>query len=152
VNRRLAAHRRKELSVVETGAATTPQEPSTRRAAQAAARVAERYAHVPSYSEMQASEARSALRAAEAATRVALEAQVAAQAALDNLAEEHERLDEEQAAREYRTEPAVSTSDRVGQSSERPVDSHPVGTGYAGLLRSRRSRGAIAPTNSAWPA
>jgi len=118
VNRRLAAHRRKELSVVETGAATTPQEPSTRRAAQAAARVAERYAHVPSYSEMQASEARSALRAAEAATRVALEAQVAAQAALDNLAEEHERLDEEQAAREYRTEPAVSTSDRVGQSAQ----------------------------------
>ena len=55
------------------------------RAAAAAARVAARYAKAPSFSEMQAAEARAALRVAEAATRVALDAQAAAQVALDKL-------------------------------------------------------------------
>lgn len=55
------------------------------RAAQAAARVAARFSKAPSYSEMQAAEARAALRTAEAATRAALEAQAAAQLALANL-------------------------------------------------------------------
>lgn len=62
-----------------------PQNMSNSRAAAAAARVAARYAKVPSYSEMQASEARTALRAAEATTRAALEAQAAAQAVLDHI-------------------------------------------------------------------
>ena len=55
------------------------------RATAAAARVAARYAKAPTFSEMQAAEARGALRAAEAATRAALEAQAAAQAALDHI-------------------------------------------------------------------
>jgi uncharacterized RDD family membrane protein YckC len=55
------------------------------RAAQAAARVAARYAKAPSYSEMQAAEARTAVRAAEIATQVALEAQAAAEAVLADL-------------------------------------------------------------------
>ena len=50
-----------------------------------AARVAARYAQVPSFSQMQAAEAHAALRAAEVATHAALEANVAAQAALSGL-------------------------------------------------------------------
>ncbi len=86
VNQRLAAHKtRKGLSVVAQPAPSEVQSPASGRAAKAAARVAARFAHAPSYGEMQAAEARAALRAAEAATRVALEAQAAAQVALDNL-------------------------------------------------------------------
>lgn len=55
------------------------------RAALAAARVAARYAKAPSYSQMQAAEARAALEAAQLATQAALEAQDAAKAALDDL-------------------------------------------------------------------
>ena len=73
-------------------AVVTPSRPAKKKksaatnlAAEAAARVAARYAHTPSYSEMQAAEARAALRAAGAATRAALEAQAAAEIALDNL-------------------------------------------------------------------
>ena len=52
------------------------------RAAQAAARVAARYAQAPSYDQLQSAEVRTAVRAAEIATQVALEAQAAARAAL----------------------------------------------------------------------
>jgi len=84
VNRRLAEHKnRKGISVIHQDAAEDEQTTSNSRAAAAAARVAARYAKTPSYSDMQAAEARGALRAAEAATRVALEAQAAAQAVLD---------------------------------------------------------------------
>jgi uncharacterized RDD family membrane protein YckC len=55
------------------------------RAALAAERVAARYAKAPSYSEMQAAEARTAVRAAEIATQVALDAQATAQVALAGL-------------------------------------------------------------------
>ncbi len=55
------------------------------RAAQAAARVAERYAQAPSYSELLADEARNAMRAAEAASRAAQQAQAAVQYVLDGL-------------------------------------------------------------------
>jgi hypothetical protein len=83
VNRRIAAHKnRKGLSVVDEDAPAEGQGGSGSRAAAAAARVAARYAKAPSYSELQAAEARGALRAAEAAARAALEVQVAAQAAL----------------------------------------------------------------------
>lgn len=86
MNRRLAAHRsRKGLSVVDQAESDRAQTAASNKAAQAAARVAARYAKVPSYSEMQAAEAHAALRAAETATRAALEAQVAAQAALASL-------------------------------------------------------------------
>jgi len=85
VNRRLAEHKtRKGIEVVDQDSADDAHSSSNSRAAAAAARVAARYAKTPSYSEMQAAEARGALRAAEAATRAALEAQAAAQAVLDH--------------------------------------------------------------------
>jgi uncharacterized RDD family membrane protein YckC len=55
------------------------------RAAEAAARVARRYAQAPSYSAMLADEALAAVRAAEAATRAAHEAQAAVQYMLEGL-------------------------------------------------------------------
>jgi uncharacterized RDD family membrane protein YckC len=81
VSRCLAAHKSRK------GAAAPPEpaEPAcmgSSRAAQVAARVAARYAKAPSYSQMQAEEARIAVRAAEIATQVALEAQAAAESAL----------------------------------------------------------------------
>lgn len=94
VNRRVAAHknRRGQSSAQEE----TPQANSgASRAAQAAARVAARYAKAPSYSQMQAEEARVAVRHAEIATKVALEAQEAAEA---RLAEMHAAA-QEQASR-----------------------------------------------------
>ncbi len=83
VNRRLEAHKsRRGISVVDCAAASEAPTSVSGRAAQAAARVAARYAKAPSYSEMQAAEARAVLRKAEIATRAALEAQVEAQAVL----------------------------------------------------------------------
>jgi len=55
------------------------------RAAQAAARVAARYANAPSYSEMLTREARAAVHAAEAASKAAQQAQAAFQYVLDGL-------------------------------------------------------------------
>jgi uncharacterized RDD family membrane protein YckC len=95
VNRRLAEHKnRKGISVVQQDAPEDEQSSSNSRAAAAAARVAARYARTPSYSEMQAAEARGALRAAEAATKVALEAQAAAQAVLDLIQNGEEHISE----------------------------------------------------------
>ena len=86
INRRLAEHKnRKGISVVDQNEPLEHQGTGNSRAAAAAARVAERYAKAPSFSELQAAEARAALRAAEAATRAAVEAQVAAQAVLDQI-------------------------------------------------------------------
>lgn len=103
MNRRLAEHQsRKGLSVVEQDAPDKAGNSASSRAAQAAARVAARFAHAPSYSEMQADEARAALRAAEVATRAALEAQAAAQVALDNLSDERERFDRDASHRDRR--------------------------------------------------
>jgi uncharacterized RDD family membrane protein YckC len=83
VNQRLAAHKsRKGLSTAESAAPAQTPVAASSRAAQAAARVAARYAQAPSYSQMQAAEARAALRTAEVATQAALDANVAAQAAL----------------------------------------------------------------------
>jgi hypothetical protein len=84
VNRRLAAHRNRKGT--EPAAPPAPaQHLGSSRAAEAAARVAARYAHAPSYSQMQAEGARVAVRAAEIATQVALEAQAAAEDALAEL-------------------------------------------------------------------
>ncbi len=95
VNRKLAAHQyRKGLSVVEQRALQEEHVDVSDRAAKAAERVAARFSNAPSYAEMQAAEARAALRDAEAATRAALEAQAAAHVALANL----ERFAEDQAA------------------------------------------------------
>ncbi len=98
VNRRLEAHKnRRGISVVDQNSLSDEPSAVSNRAAQAAARVAARFSKAPSYSEMQASEARAALRAAEAATRVALEAQAAAQVALANL----QTAEEERSAEAY---------------------------------------------------
>jgi uncharacterized RDD family membrane protein YckC len=84
VARRLAAHKnRKGAPAPETSAQS--QNYGGSLAAQAAARVAARYAKAPSYSDMQAEEARMAVRAAEIATKVALEAQAAAHSAIAEL-------------------------------------------------------------------
>jgi uncharacterized RDD family membrane protein YckC len=86
VNRRVAAHQgRKASSAAETKPRLESNPGANRRAAEAAARVAARYAKAPSYSEMLASEARAAVRAAEAASRAALEAQAAAESVLAGL-------------------------------------------------------------------
>src|SRR5512140_344608 len=86
VNRRLAEHKtRKGISFVDDDEPAEQGGSGNSRAAAAAARVAARYATAPSYSELQATEARAALRAAEAATRAAVEAQVAAQAVLHQI-------------------------------------------------------------------
>lgn len=86
VNRRVAVHMsRKTPSTNESRAAHDGRPVHGSRAAQAAARVAERYAQAPSYSELLADEARNAMRAAEAASEAAQQAQAAVQNVLDGL-------------------------------------------------------------------
>jgi uncharacterized RDD family membrane protein YckC len=86
VNRRVAAHlNRKAPFVSESRPAQVGRTAHGSRAAQAAARVAERYAQAPSYSELLADEARNAMRAAEAASKAAQQAHAAVQFVLDGL-------------------------------------------------------------------
>jgi uncharacterized RDD family membrane protein YckC len=91
-NHRLAAHRARRKGFVGLQSALPGMEeqasdaqPSRPRTKTVAARVAERYAQAPSYSEMLAAEARNAARAAEAAAAAASEAREAAQAILIGL-------------------------------------------------------------------
>ncbi len=80
VSRRIAAHKsRKNSSMDEPPAPAKPQPGASSLAAQAAARVAARYAQAPSYKQMQAAEAQAVLRAAEIATQRARKASVAVQ-------------------------------------------------------------------------
>lgn len=68
VSRRIAAHQSREgLSTAKPSAPEPSRQVASSRAAQAAARVAAHYAQAPSFSQMQASEAEAAQRAAEAA-------------------------------------------------------------------------------------
>jgi uncharacterized RDD family membrane protein YckC len=86
VSRRIAAHQsHRGLSTAEFAEPAQSWAAAGSRAAMVAARVAARYANAPSFSQMQAAEAHAALRAAEVATHAALEANVAAQAALAGL-------------------------------------------------------------------
>ena len=86
VNRRVAAHlKSKPPSPGESAAPTEFRHPRGSRAAQAAARVAARYANVPSYNEMLTREARAAVDAAKAASKAAQQAQAAFQYVLDGL-------------------------------------------------------------------
>ncbi len=86
VNRRVAAHvSRKTTSETETAAPVEIRHARGSRAAQAAARVAARYAIAPSYNEMLTREARAAVHAAEAASKAAQEAHAAFQYVLDGL-------------------------------------------------------------------
>jgi uncharacterized RDD family membrane protein YckC len=86
INRRVAAHMSHKTSSTSKARVIDDGRPAhTSRAAQAAARVAERYAQAPSYSAMLADEARAAVRAAEAASKAAQEAQAAVQYMLEGL-------------------------------------------------------------------
>lgn len=90
VNKRLAAHvRRRGCSTAELGSTEVSKQGTSGLAAKAAARVAERYAKAPKYSDLLAVEARAAVRAAEAASmaasRSALGAQVTAEFVLAGL-------------------------------------------------------------------
>ena len=126
MNRRLAEHKnRKGISVVEQDIPDDGQTSTNSRAAAAAARVAARYAKTPSYSDMQAAEARGALRAAEAATMVALEAQAAAQAVLDLIqnsagthASEYESEALETPAQPWRPQAATPNENASGSAIE----------------------------------
>ncbi len=82
VNQRLAAHKNRKGSAPATDSRDAVQSGASSRAAETAARVAARFAKAPSYSELQAEETRVAVRAAEIATKVALEAQAAAETAV----------------------------------------------------------------------
>lgn len=86
MNRRVAAHLNRKAPLTGEPQAAPDNRPSpSSRAAQAAARVAARYAKAPSYSEVLANEARAAMAAAEAASRAAMEAHAAAQSVLNSL-------------------------------------------------------------------
>ena len=86
VNQRLAAHRNRRGGAQDAAGqvAESPRIASA-RAAEAAARVAARYAKAPSYSQLLAGEARAVVRAAGAAAEAARNAQAAAQAVLAGL-------------------------------------------------------------------
>jgi uncharacterized RDD family membrane protein YckC len=87
VNQRLAAHRSRRGGTQDGAASRAAESPRTgsARAAEAAARVAARYAKAPSYSELLAGEARAVVRAAGAAAEAARNAQAAAEAVLAGL-------------------------------------------------------------------
>ncbi|HUB00417.1 MAG TPA: RDD family protein [Terracidiphilus sp.] len=87
VNRRIAEHRnRKGQSTADESAGSDAHRAAgSHRAAEAAARVAARFAKAPSYSEMLTEEARAAVRAAEYASRAALHAHAAAKTVLAGL-------------------------------------------------------------------
>ncbi len=86
VNRRVAAHLSHKAPFTRQSKVIQDGRPAFgNRAALAAARVAERYAQAPSYSELLADDARNAMRAAEAASKAAQHAQEAAQFVLDGL-------------------------------------------------------------------
>jgi uncharacterized RDD family membrane protein YckC len=133
VNRRVAAHRgRAGCSAAAAKARLEPNPGVSSRAAEAAARVAARFAKAPSYSETLAYEARAAVRAAEAASRAALEAQAAAESLLAGLeaataaerpwepeapqSEASERILEP--VREAAVEPARPAAENAGQAAE----------------------------------
>lgn len=87
VNQLLAAHRTRRSGAQGGTDRQNLESPRTAtvRAAEAAARVAARYAKAPSYSELLAGEARAAVRAAGAAANAARHAQAAAEAVLAGL-------------------------------------------------------------------
>jgi uncharacterized RDD family membrane protein YckC len=115
VNRRVAAHQsRKRSSTAEARPRLEPNPGAHSRAAEAAARVAARYAKVPSYSEMLANEARAAVRAAEAVSRAALEAQAAAESILAGL--------EAATVTEHQWESAPGRHEATEQVLERPLE------------------------------
>lgn len=86
VNERVAAHKSRRSTPAAEPVPFPQAHPSNQRAAAAAARVAARFAKAPGYSDLLMSGARAAVRAAEAASRAALEAKAAAES-MSKLAE-----------------------------------------------------------------
>lgn len=119
VNRRIAAHKNRKSGAAVPDSAGAPAHAANSRAAEAAARVAARYSKAPSYSQMQAEEARMAVRAAEIATKVALEAQAAAESALAELhaAAEEKPLRGPAVVESITREPLVSLPEPVADAS-----------------------------------
>lgn len=119
VNQRLEAHKkRKPLTVVPQSGAQDASLSVSERARRAAERVSARYSKAPSYSDMQANEARAALRAAETATRAALQAQAVAQAALANIQNQQQEEDDFFSDTEDRFEPHAPSAEE--QSTWQP--------------------------------
>jgi uncharacterized RDD family membrane protein YckC len=85
VNQRVAAHKNRKPGQVAAQDVAASQHAPNNRAAAAAARVAARFANAPSYSELLENEARAAVRAAEAVSRAALQAQAVAESVLAEL-------------------------------------------------------------------
>jgi hypothetical protein len=82
INQRLAEHRSRQFSSADAEQAAEENHPvAGKRRSQAAARVAARYAHAPSYNELLTGE----VRAAEAASKAAIEAHAAMQSMLASL-------------------------------------------------------------------
>jgi uncharacterized RDD family membrane protein YckC len=110
VNERVAAHlSRKTPSTGDAGTSPIIHPVPAGRAAQAAARVAARYANAPSYNEMLADEARAAVRAAQAASEAAQQAHAAAQSILEGL---------EAASDQSSWDPEAVANDRNAQLEE----------------------------------
>ena len=68
VSRRIAAHQRRDLSAPKPTMATQKRQAASSRCAQAVARVAARFAHAPSFSQMRVAEAQTAQPAIHAAS------------------------------------------------------------------------------------
>ena len=134
VNRRVAAHMSQQDAIDERIRASQDSRSARgSRAAQAAARVAERYAQAPSYSEMLADEARAAMRAAEAASKAAQQAQAAVQYVLDGL--------EAAAAPEFVTHSESEAIERARVSGRRSILSFSINA-HRFLPQTGRSRPA----------
>lgn len=85
VNQRVAAHKNRKPNASPEPDSAGQHHSGNEKAAAAAARVAARFAKAPSYSDALAHEARAAVRAAEAVSRAALEAQAKAESVLAEL-------------------------------------------------------------------
>lgn len=140
INARLSAHRSRRSGNNDRQPTLPGMElPTPAPRASVAARVAERYSKVPTYSEALAAEAAKAARAAEAATQAALEAHQAAQRANDALRDAESRSEietlvsvapEAPPAPKYRIDPASLPVFRPsmpspGNSRSHSVDPHP---------------------------
>ncbi len=133
VNQRVAAHKdRKASGSAEPEAISEAHHSGDSRAAEAAARVAARFAKAPSYSEM-AGEARAAVRAAEAASRAALEAQAAAESVLAGI----------EAA--SAAEPAWEL--RAGEADKRPSRKKPKPASASGFVAGNAADGQAHESN-----
>ncbi|MGA3129418.1 MAG: RDD family protein [Terracidiphilus sp.] len=124
MNRRVADHLNRKAPSEGEGAAPAQIQPAAgSRAAKAAARVAARYAHAPSYGEMLTHEARAAVHAAKAAAQAAQEVQDAFQYVLDGLeaAPKVEPATAQQGPRPERVSPRLISSGLVSPGLVAPA-------------------------------